>query len=172
MNPVSCDFGNYRPGDDDNGGNEEDDDDEPVRRSGGGSTGGLIDRGPTPQVLGASASICPFLRDHMQIGWSNNPWEVIKLQLFLSMVMGYDNPITGTFDRATDLNVKAFQEAYRSEILTPWFEAGIVPHDRPTGFVYKTTKWKINDIVCPGDPFPSLEGEDLSRDIDIDHNGF
>lgn len=163
LNPEACNFGNYREPTDPV-------DPEPRRSSRGGGSGGIIEREPTPQVLGATASMCPFLRDHMQIGWDNNSWEVIKLQLFLSMVMGYDNPITGEFDRTTDQNVKAFQEVYRAEVLDPWFEAGIVPHDKPTGFVYKTTKWKINDIVCPGDPFPSLAGETLNTNVDIDHN--
>ena len=157
-NPKECNFGNQP---------DEEDDPEEENGGGGGGSSTHVDR-PTPQVLGASTAVCPFLRDYMQIGWDNNPWEVIKLQLFLSMVMGYDNPITGIFDRATDLNVKRFQNTFHAEVLTPWFDAQIVPHREPTGFVYKTTKWKINDIVCPGDPFPSFEGEDLTRNVDID----
>jgi hypothetical protein len=163
-NPKECNFGNQFVGDDG--------DDDVNDTDGDGSITGTRLVRPAARVAGAATtSICPLLNDHMQIGWENNPWEVIKLQLFLSIAMGYDNPITGIFDRATDRNVKAFQEVYHDEILKPWFDAGVVPHDRPTGFVYKTTKWKINDIVCPGDPFPSLDGENLSVNIDIDHNG-
>lgn len=124
---------------------------------------------PTPLVAGASTDMCPFILDYMQIGWNNSTWEVTKLQMFLSIVMGYENPITGVFDLMTDANVKLFQERYRSEVLDPWFEKGIVPHNQPTGFVYKTTRWKINDIVCPGtDPYPSFEGEDLRSNVDSD----
>ncbi len=126
---------------------------------------------PTPQVLGASTSTvsCPFLNTYMQIGTQNNSWEVTKLQMFLSIVMGFDTPVTGVFDSATDAAVKLFQERYRSEILDPWYEKGIVPHSRPTGFVYKTTRWKINDIVCPGfEAYPSFENEDLQQNVDID----
>ncbi len=178
-NDTVCDFYNTFTGPGDTGGGVDDDDDnnsnDSNNNNNGGDIGSVISFSAAEadrRVLGAATtSFCPFLEDHMQIGWENNPWEVIKLQLFLSMVMGYDNPITGVFDRTTDLNVKAFQEVYRSETLTPWFEAGIVPHDRPTGFVYKTTKWKINDIVCPGDPFPSLDGENLRSNIDTDHGG-
>jgi hypothetical protein len=125
---------------------------------------------PTPTVLGASTTnSCPFLIDFMQIGVSNDSWEVTKLQMFLSIVMGLPTPVTGIFDSTTDANVKLFQERYRSEILDPWYERGIVPHNRPTGFVYKTTRWKINDIICPGfEPYPSFDGENLQTNINLD----
>jgi len=126
---------------------------------------------PAPLVLGEATSMCPFLEDHMQMGWENDPMEVMKLQLFLNifkdMFGGTANPVTGNFGVTTDANVKAFQEHYRSEILDPWYDQGIVPHNRPTGFVYKTTLWKINDIVCEA-VFPSLEGENLNENVDID----
>ena len=136
------------------------------------STGTRVNRDqsqPQPQVLGASTSQCPFIIDYMQIGVENDPWEVTKLQMFLSIVGGYENPVTGVFDRTTDVNVKLFQDLYYDEVLAPWYLQGIVPHDEPTGFVYKTTRWKINDIVCPDqEDFPSLEGEDLTTNVDID----
>jgi peptidoglycan hydrolase-like protein with peptidoglycan-binding domain len=147
---------------------------EPTRRSSGGSSGTRTLRSvlPTPTVLGAATStqsFCPFLEDYMQIGIQNDSWEVTKLQMFLSIVMRYQNPVTGIFDAVTDANVKLFQERYRSEILDPWYERGIVPHNRPTGFVYKTTRWKINDIICPGyEAYPSFDGEDLRTNINLD----
>jgi peptidoglycan hydrolase-like protein with peptidoglycan-binding domain len=145
-----------------------DDSDERSSRSGGTRT--LRTVLPTPTVLGASTTnSCPFLIDFMQIGISNDSWEVTKLQMFLSIVMGLPTPVTGVFDSTTDANVKLFQERYRSEILDPWYERGIVPHNRPTGFVYKTTRWKINDIVCPGyEPYPSFDGENLTTNINLD----
>ncbi|MCA9354224.1 MAG: DUF4114 domain-containing protein [Candidatus Kaiserbacteria bacterium] len=135
---------------------------------------GTRTRRPAPegQVLGATTQ-CPFLEDYMQIGWENDPWEVTKLQLFLSafrsLFGGGEQPVTGVFDRTTDANVKAFQEYFRSEVLDPWYVKGIVPHDQPTGFVYKTTRWKINDIICPGwEAYPSFDGENLQSNVDID----
>lgn len=127
---------------------------------------------PTPQVLGAATStapvLCPFLKDYMQRETKNDSFEVTKLQMFLSIVMGLPTPVTGIFDTTTEANVKLFQEKYRSEILDPWFKRGIVPHDRPTGFVYKTTRWKINDIICPGfEVYPSFDGENLQSNIVI-----
>ncbi len=118
---------------------------------------------PTPEglVLGASTSttttMCPFLDEYQKIGTDNTWFEVMKLQLFLSIVMGYDNPATGVFDAVTFENVKAFQLRYSDEVLDPWFDAGITADNNPTGYVFKTTKWKINDIICPGhEAFPTL----------------
>lgn len=150
-----------------------DEDDGGSSSSGSRSTGTRVRQAtPQPLVAGASTSnpsVCPLLTDYMQIGIQNDAWEVTKLQMFLSMVMGYEQPVTGFFGRVTDANVKRFQEQYRDEVLDPWFERGIVPHNRPTGFVYKTTLWKINDIVCPGSvEYPSFEGETLNQNVDVD----
>ncbi len=142
-----------------------------VTRSGGSSSGGRPRVKPTPLVLGASTDFCPFLTDYMQMGVQNDTMEVMKLQLFLNIFVG-PNPVTGVFGEITDANVKLFQERYRSEILNPWFEEGIVPHNRPTGFVYKTTLWKINSIVCPDyAEVPVLDGEDLTTNVDLDLPG-
>jgi len=153
---------------------------EPERRSSGGS-GTRVDRNlstpePTPLVAGATTvSTCPFLTDYMQMGVENDSMEVMKLQVFLnvfqSMFDGTDNPVTGTFGATTDANVKAFQQHFAPEILNPWYEQGIVPHNRPTGFVYKTTSWKINSIVCPDYTIlPELAGEDLNSNVDLNLN--
>lgn len=141
-----------------------------AENTGGSSSGGrrrIQQLQPTPLVLGASTSLCPILTDYMQMGADNDTMEVMKLQMFLNIFVA-PNPITGTFGAITDANVKAFQEQYRSEILDPWFDRGIVPHNRPTGFVYKTTLWKINSIVCPDvTNLPNLEGEDLTKNTDL-----
>ena len=173
FNPESCDFGNQFVG---TTTSTSTDTTTPTSNGGGGGSSGTFFGSDfnapesAQSVLGASTdTVCPFLTEHMQVGWQNNTWEVIKLQLFLKLVMGYDNPVTGFFGEMTDENVKRFQAFFAAEILTPWFEAGVVPHENPTGFVYKTTKWKINDIMCPGFVAqPSLEGETLSENVDID----
>lgn len=157
----------------------------PTQNSGGGGGGGsysssrrsdrvtLAKPEATPQVLGASTTnFCPFLIDYMQMGTENNNLEVTKLQLFLNIFKdvfgGNENPVTGTFGATTDANVKAFQAHFQTEILDPWYNRGIVPHNRPTGFVYKTTLWKINSIVCPDfAKNPEFEGEDLNSNVAI-----
>jgi len=137
---------------------------------------GFATPAPTPQVLGASTvNVCPFLVDYMQIGDNNNALQVTYLQLFLNTFKdvfgGTENPVTGTFGTVTDANVKAFQKHFQTEILDPWYNKGIVPHNNPTGFVYKTTLWKINSLVCPDSAvLPSFAGEDLSSNVDNDIN--
>lgn len=149
---------------------------ENIRRTSSGGGRPRLASAPVGQVLGATtASFCPFLTEHMQIGATNDTMEVMKLQMFLnifrSMFGGTENPVNGVFGVETDANVKTFQQHFKSEILDPWYNLGIVPHNRPTGFVYKTTLWKINSIVCPETTnLPSLEGEDLSSNIDITRN--
>ncbi|MEY3784521.1 MAG: hypothetical protein RLZZ230_843 [Candidatus Parcubacteria bacterium] len=136
------------------------------------STGTRIKR-PAPKVLGASTSnTCPLIKEYMQKGWNNNPFEVTKLQMFLNSFKdtygGVENPITGFFGPVTKANVETFQKSYSVDVLNPWFDKGIVPHSRPTGFVYKTTMWKINSIVCAGyKDIPSFEGENLTTNTAI-----
>lgn len=171
----SCDFYNQYTGSEDEEDNGEETVDSTPERTSSRSSGTRTNRSlpqaaPAPLVLGASTDTCPFLVDHMQMGAQNDPMEVMKLQLFLNifkdMYGGTANPVTGTFGIITDTNVKAFQTHFRSEVLEPWFNQGIVGHTKPTGFVYKTTLWKINDIVC-GAEFPSLEGETLDENVDL-----
>jgi hypothetical protein len=137
--------------------------------SGGDATRVAQRAAPQQLVAGAATSFCPFIKDHMQLGWENDWFEVTKLQMFLSMIMGYELEATGEFDQATDAAVKLFQARYSDEVLLPWVEQGIVANTEPTGFVYKLTRWKINDIVCPGfEPYPSFDGEDLNSNVDLD----
>jgi hypothetical protein len=140
----------------------------PVAGGGGGSGGttafALAFNGGAPggQVLGASTSTVPdtstlscstaLLTQYMRIGKPNNPAQVRLLQTFLNAEMGANLPITGFFGTMTDSVVRAFQTKYASDVLTPW---GITS---PTGYVYKTTEWKINEINCSNlnAPFPVL----------------
>ena len=58
-------------------------------------------------------------------------------------------PVNGIFDQATFSAVKVFQLAESSEILSPWFHAGLMRSDREaTGYVYKTTSRRINMLKC------------------------
>jgi hypothetical protein len=78
----------------------------------------------------------------MRMGQANDTNQVLRLQAFLH-AYGYTNvSLTGVFDSATDQGVRAFQQQYASEILSPW---GI---SQPTGYVYITTLGKINQILC------------------------
>jgi len=86
----------------------------------------------------------PYLEEYIRYGASNDPQEVKKLQTFLNEYEGEEIPVTGFYGDITLEAVNRFQTKYADEILAPW---GI---DEPTGYVYKTTQRKINDIKSPG----------------------
>jgi|GEM_PF-4062802 len=168
----TCSFGNLEenvPESEDEDNNLEIDESDSDSDEGSGTRVRRIDQ-PEPLVLGeATTSYCPLLTDFMQMGATNDPRQVMRLQAFLHVLRdtfgGSENPITGTFGVVTDANVKAFQSHYADEILNPWVEQGFMSSNAPTGFVYKTTLWKINDMIC-GAEFPSFEGETLENNVD------
>lgn len=138
---------------------------EPEQPTRSGSTGTRTKRAPRGQVLGATTQCGLWLNDYMQKATENDTYQVLKLQVFLTL-QGFATPLTGIFDATTEANVKLFQTKYADTVIKPWFEKGIVPHNRPTGFVYKTTRWQINDIMCPGiEAYPSFDGENLSTNV-------
>lgn len=161
QNPFEgqCVFGNHQ--------NEvvEEEPEEPEEPTRKGSSGTRTKRAPQGQVLGATTQCGLWLEDYMQKATVNDTYQVLKLQAFLTL-QGFTTPLTGIFDATTEANVKLFQAKYADTVIKPWFEKGIVPHNRPTGFVYKTTRWQINDIMCPGiEPYPSFEGENLTTNV-------
>ncbi len=124
--------------------------------SGRGRSGGSSGDG---EVLGAS-TCSALLTDYLKMGWDNNPAEVIKLQEFLNAQVGSTLPLTGLFGPATYEAVKLFQKNYWEQVLKPWVGlpgSGIEGENTPTGFVYQTTRWHINNIWCPGsEAFPQV----------------
>jgi len=91
----------------------------------------------------SSEQSCNYLLEYLKIGADNNPIEVKKLQTFLRDYEGFSNlEATGIFDQTTFEAVSKFQEKYGSEVLQPW---GL---DSRTGYVYITTKNKVNEIYC------------------------
>ena len=123
---------------------------------------GAFVSGPVGQVLGASTSTVPdtsklscstpLLTKYMRFGKPNDPAQVKLLQTFLNSEMGAGIPISGFFGSQTVSAVKAFQVKYANIILAPWNVTD------PTGYVYKTTEWKINEINCADlkAPFPVI----------------
>ena len=103
------------------------------------ATGIELTRAPDVVVGG----VCEYLKEYMRLGINNNPAEVTKLQLFLKNFEGFtDLAVTGFFDITTDRAVRSFQDKYKSDVLDPWDLPG------NTGYVYYTTKKKINEIYC------------------------
>jgi hypothetical protein len=86
---------------------------------------------------------CSYLKDYLRLGAQNDPAEVNKLQYFLKTFEGFNNlAITGVFDQSTFDAVSAFQQKYKTDVLDPW------GYNEPTGYVYITTKKKVNEIYC------------------------
>ena len=103
------------------------------------ATGIELTRQPDAVVGGS----CEYLKEYMRLGINNNPTEVTKLQLFLKNFEGFtDLAVTGFFDITTDRAVRGFQDKYKSDVLDPWDLPG------NTGYVYYTTKKKVNEIYC------------------------
>ena len=103
------------------------------------------------EVLGAStdAGSCKVLTTFMKFGSNNNVEEVKMLQSFLNSKMNAGLPVTGYFGPLTLQAVKNFQAQYANEILKPWVDAGLMTSATPTGYVYKTTQYAINKMLCP-----------------------
>jgi peptidoglycan hydrolase-like protein with peptidoglycan-binding domain len=97
--------------------------------------------------LGNSCGIIltSYLRQHQQ-----NPVDQVKvLQAFLNNELGLAIPVTGYFGPLTESAVNQFQLKYHGDVLLPWVPYGLPNEMTPTGYVYKTTQWKINMIACP-----------------------
>ncbi len=110
--------------------------------AGGGRVLGLATTTTSTTTPGACSM---YLTSYMRMGMNNPTDQVLKLQVFLNVINGTTTvPMTGIFDEATDAAVRAFQVKYLTDILSPWnITAG-------TGYVYKTTRATINNMVCPG----------------------
>lgn len=101
---------------------------------------------------------CQFIDDFMRAGDNNDIESVRSLQTFLRDREGMEIPVNGQFDEITDLAVKAFQEKYAEDILQPWNIS------EATGYVYITTKKKLNELYC--NRKISLSSEELAEIAD------
>lgn len=98
-------------------------------------------------------SECVYLLEYLKYGRKNNSFEVIKLQSFLKSIEKFDKVnIIGEFDLTTLQAAHKFQQKYKEDVLDPW----ALPSS--TGYVYITTKKKINEIFC-GREFPLTEAQ-------------
>lgn len=123
---------------------------------GGGSGGtivGIIDLGEGATVP-ADISCDAYLTEFIREGQENNPDQVRRLQYVLKNFEGHNIEVNGVYDKATLAAVHSFQTKYADDILTPW---GI---SNSTGYVYLTTRKKINEIFCSNTKaFPLTSGE-------------
>jgi hypothetical protein len=137
--------------------------DEDGDENGGTTSGGRSNRS-SGSVLGASTQCNLLITEFMRMGAANNSEQVMRLQEFLNQEMLSGLPVSGLFGPLTEAAVKAFQIKYADKVLAPWVGipgSGIDHATDATGYVYMSTAWMINEIVCPeGNPFfPDLTQE-------------
>jgi len=96
------------------------------------------------KICGDHEDFCPsHIIQYMRKGANNDPVEVSKLQSFLVEQEGNTRlQVTGVFDEVTDVAVRAFQEKHSGIVLGPW------AIQKGTGYVYRTTTKRINDLYC------------------------
>ena len=99
----------------------------------------------TGLVLGFSTTTesCDlYLTAFIREGRDNDTDQVKRLQRFLRDYESVKVDENGVYDAPTLAAVHAFQTKYAADILTPW---GI---GKSTGYVYLTTRKKVNEIFC------------------------
>jgi hypothetical protein len=96
----------------------------------------------TPAQIAYLSNTCNYLVDYIHVDWKNDSAQVLKLQQFLNNHEGITVPLNGFFDQKTFEAVVAFQAKYATSILGPWGGR------KPSGFVYITTRKKINELYC------------------------
>ena len=139
-----------------------------VSGGGGGVVGGPLSVGyvavnpmypaSADEVLGTSTSATsttcgPLLHSYLRFGIKNDSSEVQKLQGFLNANLG-TTLTSGVFDANTTAAVKRFQLKYWDEVLKPWVSRGLSSDHTATGYVFKTTLRKINNLYCPALQLP------------------
>ncbi len=111
--------------------------------------------GTTTEATTAPISCDTYLTAFIKSGQKNDPDQVKRLQGILKSFEGADLEESGSYDSKTLGAVKGFQGKYASEILAPW---GI---KEPTGFVYLTTRKKMNEVYCKNTKtFPLTKDEE------------
>ena len=99
------------------------------------------------EVKGTEAPIpppeeCNYLLEYIKLGADNNPVEVEKVERFLNEFEGENLLVNGIYEQVDFDAVSRFQEKYLNDVLSPW------SHNKATGYVYITTKKKINELYC------------------------
>ena len=83
-----------------------------------------------------------YLFGFMRYGQRNNYNETLKLEKFLRDYRNEEVPLDGFYGRDDEAAVIRLQREYAADVLTPW---GL---RAPTGYVFQTTRQKINELYC------------------------
>lgn len=118
------------------------DDDDEIKHTSGGSGGKRRSSNSNQGVVLGAESCSEYVNQYLRVGANNDTEQVARLQQVLRDSEGMDVDVTGTFDAATLAAVHAFQTKYAADVLTPW---GL---PSSTGYVYYTTRKKVNEVYC------------------------
>lgn len=161
-NPA-CSDGSDNDGDskvdmDDPGCSEANDTDEADPSSGGSGNSGGGGDGGGGSVAGSATSTpesCDkYLTAFIKFGGKNDEEQVKRLQHVLLWFEGANIEESGVYDEKTLGAVHAFQTKYWDTILAPW------NIKQSTGFVYLTTRKKVNEIYCKNEVMFPLSSEE------------
>jgi len=101
---------------------------------------------------------CNYLLEYIKLGADNNPIEVKKLEWFLNEFEEENLAINGIYEQADFDAVSRFQKRYLEDVLSPW------SHTEATGYVYITTKKKINELYCQREfPLTDEQKSEIAR---------
>ena len=107
---------------------------------------------PAEEVIACDQYLTKFIK----FGGTNDPEQVTRLQKVLKDFEGADVAEDGVYDRRTLAAVHAFQTKYAADILAPWGEK------KSTGYVYLTTRKKVNEIYCKSQVAFPLTTDEMS----------
>lgn len=120
---------------------------------GGGSSGNVLGTTTPVTVDGGGGSCGMRITSFIKSGQKNDVEQVKRMQSILRNFETADVDENGEYDTRTLAAVRVFQQKYASEVLTPW---GI---QAPTGYVFLTTRKKLNEIYCANMQFPLTKEE-------------
>jgi hypothetical protein len=137
----------------------------PAPTGGGNGSPFIIGQGGGGGVVLGAEDCSQYLTAFIRSGKQNDEDQVRRLQTVLHDFEGAAIDINGIYDTATLGAVNAFQAKYASEVLTPW---GI---SAPTGYVYLTTRKKVNEVYCKGTKQFPLSSDEQARIAQIKSQG-
>ncbi len=82
---------------------------------------------------------CPGFNQYFKYGSKND--EIKLWQSFLNKEVNTNLSVDGSFGPATRRAVIAFQDKYKTDILTPW------KLTKGTGYIYQSTRFKANELI-------------------------
>ena len=101
-----------------------------------------VEQPQVSNIVGAPVPCTEYLTSYIKLGAANNSDDVRKLEMFLNTFEGFNLSVDGSYDQQDFEAVRVFQDRYFDDILAPW------GHTKTTGYVFYTTRKKINEIYC------------------------